>query len=327
MAKWVYFGPLFFNLIRLIQLCDKKNLTFVDCWDKIILNSSWKMLSSSPKARLITFSKSRLILFYFNSLLMTDPLYIKQVSFPLCRDFVDRWILVSEEEIAQAVFYVLDNHHKVLLTLSLLLTTKEAFVDSVDQNQTAQNVRSDLLSTLSTLVLQVIFITPSGVYWNQLVCLSICVSVCVQNTSFYQSAGGGMKSHLATALVWTVTVSCSGTVFVAIEKGESSLHSSKGFNHMHCICFQYLSHYFWKGGLMHLQKVSTKVSLHSLSRLTSQNFFLFVNFLHIQGLFYPRIQPVKRQLFWLNGMEFYFQRYICCNVAGSTPIHAFLEFF
>ena len=28
MAKWVYFGPLFFNLIRLIQLCDKKNLTF-----------------------------------------------------------------------------------------------------------------------------------------------------------------------------------------------------------------------------------------------------------------------------------------------------------
>ena len=164
------------------------------------------MLFSSPKARLITFSKSHLILFYFNSLLMTDPIYIKQVSFPLCRDFVDRWILVSEEEIAQAVFYVLDNHHKVLLTLSLLLTTKEAFVDSVDQNQTAQNVRSDLLSTLSTLVLQVIFITPakqmfSGVYWNQLVCLSICVSVCVQNTSFYQSAGGGMKSHLATALV------------------------------------------------------------------------------------------------------------------------------
>ena len=35
------FGPfLFIYLIRLIQLCDKKNLTFVDCWDKIILNSS-----------------------------------------------------------------------------------------------------------------------------------------------------------------------------------------------------------------------------------------------------------------------------------------------
>ena len=32
--KWVYFVPLFFNTIRLIQLCDKKNLTFVDCWDK-----------------------------------------------------------------------------------------------------------------------------------------------------------------------------------------------------------------------------------------------------------------------------------------------------
>ena len=46
----------------MIQLCDKKNLTFVDCWDKIILNSSWEMLISSPKARLITFSKTRLTL-------------------------------------------------------------------------------------------------------------------------------------------------------------------------------------------------------------------------------------------------------------------------
>ena len=45
-AKWVSFGPLFFNIICLIQLCDKRNLTFVDCWDRIILNSSWKMLLS-----------------------------------------------------------------------------------------------------------------------------------------------------------------------------------------------------------------------------------------------------------------------------------------
>ena len=30
------FGTLFFNLIRWIQLCDKKNLTFVDCCDKIL---------------------------------------------------------------------------------------------------------------------------------------------------------------------------------------------------------------------------------------------------------------------------------------------------
>ena len=39
-----------------------------------------------------------------------------------------------------------------LLTLSLLLTTQEAFVDSVDQDQTAQNVQSDLWSTLSTFL-------------------------------------------------------------------------------------------------------------------------------------------------------------------------------
>ena len=37
-----------------------------NCWDKILLNSSWKMLLSSP---------TRLIQFYLNSYLMTDPTY------------------------------------------------------------------------------------------------------------------------------------------------------------------------------------------------------------------------------------------------------------
>ena len=32
---------------------------------------------SSPKARLITFSKTRLIKFYLNRYLMTDPIYVK----------------------------------------------------------------------------------------------------------------------------------------------------------------------------------------------------------------------------------------------------------
>ena len=31
---------------------------------------------------------------------------------------------------------------------------------------------------------------------------SICVSICVRNTTFCQSAGRGIKSHLVTALVW-----------------------------------------------------------------------------------------------------------------------------
>ena len=35
------------------------------------------MLLSSPKAPLITFSKTRLIKFYLNSLLMTDPICLK----------------------------------------------------------------------------------------------------------------------------------------------------------------------------------------------------------------------------------------------------------
>ena len=65
-AKWVCFGVLFFNSIRWIQLCYQKNLTFVDCCDKVLLNSSWKMLLSSPKARLITFFKTRLTKLYLN---------------------------------------------------------------------------------------------------------------------------------------------------------------------------------------------------------------------------------------------------------------------
>ena len=39
-GELVCFGPLLFNLIRWIQLWDKKNMTFVDCFDKILLNSS-----------------------------------------------------------------------------------------------------------------------------------------------------------------------------------------------------------------------------------------------------------------------------------------------
>ena len=41
----------------------------------------------------------------------------------------------------------------------------------------------------------------SGVYWNKPVCLSIHMSVCVQNTCFHQSTGGGVKWHLVRALV------------------------------------------------------------------------------------------------------------------------------
>ena len=48
-------------------------------------------------------------------------------------------------------------------------------------------------------------------YWKQPVCPSICVSVCVQNTSFCQSACGGSKSHLVMALV-TSTLGSAFTI-------------------------------------------------------------------------------------------------------------------
>ena len=52
MAKWVGFGPLFFNLICWIQLCDKKNLTFVDCWDKIFIKLVLKNVIKLAKGSL-----------------------------------------------------------------------------------------------------------------------------------------------------------------------------------------------------------------------------------------------------------------------------------
>ena len=39
------------------------------------------------------------------------------------------------------------------LTLSLPLTMQESFVDSADQDQTSQNKQSNILTTLSTLLL------------------------------------------------------------------------------------------------------------------------------------------------------------------------------
>ena len=58
-AQWVYF-----NLIHWIQLCDKKNLTFVDCWDKILLNSSWKNVIKLAKGLLSNIYRTHLTTFY-----------------------------------------------------------------------------------------------------------------------------------------------------------------------------------------------------------------------------------------------------------------------
>ena len=44
----------------------------------------------------------------------------------------------------------------------------------------------------------------SGVYWNQPVRPFVRPSDFVRNTSFCQSAGGGIKSHLVTALVKSI---------------------------------------------------------------------------------------------------------------------------
>ena len=77
----------------------------------------------------------------------------------------------------------------------------------------AASTNADLVRAIDECCLFVSFFTPlqkecfRGVYWNQLVCPSVClpsgVSVCVQNTTFCQSTDEGIKSHLVTAQVFS----------------------------------------------------------------------------------------------------------------------------
>ena len=70
---------MFMFIMPLTVPCDKTNLTFVVISYNILLNS-FKMLLSSPEARLITFLKTRLIKCYMKLQLMSDPLYVKQMN-------------------------------------------------------------------------------------------------------------------------------------------------------------------------------------------------------------------------------------------------------
>lgn len=39
--------------------------------------------------------------------------YIPQVTFDLCHDLIDDWVLVEEDQIANAVHFMVEHHHKV----------------------------------------------------------------------------------------------------------------------------------------------------------------------------------------------------------------------
>ena len=48
------------------------DLSWVNCWDKILLNESWKMLLREPVGSLITFFRTSLIIFYHNGQRISD---------------------------------------------------------------------------------------------------------------------------------------------------------------------------------------------------------------------------------------------------------------
>ena len=51
-------------------------------------------------------------------------------------------------------------------------------------------------------------------------CLCVHVSVFVQNTSLCQNAGGGIKSHLVTALVYSIFI---------LQLGETNIKAAERF--------------------------------------------------------------------------------------------------
>ena len=137
MVKWACFqGPLFFNLIRWIQLCDKKNLTFVDCCDKILLNSSWKDVIKLAKglALKITFFKTRLIKFYLNGWLMpvTDPIFLlfPTVSLLHRKTFPNCWKK-----------YFTDHFQMLLIWTSLNLCCLEVYTKTYGFISSAENLK------------------------------------------------------------------------------------------------------------------------------------------------------------------------------------------
>ena len=77
------------------------------------------------------------------------------------------------------------------------------------------------------------------------VCLSVRVSGCVRNISFCQSAGGGIKSHLVTALVLTrllktslYSLSLSLWAWRIVQQIHIS-HMYATYNSL-CLCYRYL---------------------------------------------------------------------------------------
>nr|XP_034318045.1 L-threonine dehydratase biosynthetic IlvA [Crassostrea gigas] len=54
------------------------------------------------------------------------------ITFPICAEYVDDWILVDEEEIGKAIIFMLQHHHKVVegaagMTLGAYIKNPERF--------------------------------------------------------------------------------------------------------------------------------------------------------------------------------------------------------
>ncbi|XP_070541013.1 L-threonine ammonia-lyase-like [Ptychodera flava] len=59
------------------------------------------------------------------------------VTFDICKSCVDKWVLVSEDEISEAVYFMIEHHHKIVETAAAL--TVAAFLKTAEEYK-SQNV-------------------------------------------------------------------------------------------------------------------------------------------------------------------------------------------
>ena len=145
MAKWVWNGTLSFNLIRWIQLCDKKHLTFIDsCEKKImkvvlknvikldkgslknILQDSFNKILSQKLTHDRSYISSMDVVCFQSRILRTKPhFHMNDVVYQFCimlqnlcvtkhRKSFRRLLIIWKRSYLQNCYWILDTFHQVI---------------------------------------------------------------------------------------------------------------------------------------------------------------------------------------------------------------------
>ena len=108
--------PYFFNSICWIQFCDKKNLTFVDCRDRIILNLSWKNIIKLAKGL-----PNNIFQDLFNSF-SNKPRFLRVCSTSLLKTLweKEKLLVTNIFSFSHSVFYLFRELSTILIKLKVI---------------------------------------------------------------------------------------------------------------------------------------------------------------------------------------------------------------